>query len=259
MDSMFKVGSYVCAGPQPGFLKPEETYTDYVMLGVETGSFDYGIGDVNGQASFGDIVLIPIGTPFRRKSHGDISFHLFQFSPYSENDTAAEIPTGKISIGDVNRLTSTYAYLRKIWQERGHDSRKAGLVRHLLMDLLQMCDLERQNAMKRKKNTDPLMQKAAGLIHRNLFGEMSMNQIASSLGIKQSELTRRFRLAYEVAPVEYATRLRLEEVKRLLRETDDTLDAIAANSGYENGSYLSRVFRAKVGITPSAFRKYNQL
>jgi transcriptional regulator GlxA family with amidase domain len=164
-----------------------------------------------------------------------------------------------VTIGDVNRLSSTYAYLRKNWLQFGSKSHQHHLSGHLLMDLLHLCDLERQYAQKRKKTSDPLMQQAAGHIHRNLLGEIHMQGIAAKLGIKPSELTRRFRLEYGVVPVEYATRLRLEEAKRLLLETNDTLEAIASRCGYENGSYLSRVFRSKIGMNASDFRHMNQI
>jgi AraC-like DNA-binding protein len=260
MNSLCSIVNYTCAGPQPGFIRPEETYTNFVLLGVEMGSFDYGVGELNGQASFGDAVIVPPGVPFRRVAHGnEISFHMFTFTIQPGPDGAPELlHAGKTSLGDVNRLTSNYAYLRKAYQEGNNRKYKSGLYRHMLMDLLHLCEMEWENKLSRKKVIDPLMQNAAGYIHRNLFGSLSMQQLATSLGIKQSELTRRFRLAYDAAPIEYATRLRLEEVKRLLRETNETLDTIATRCGYENGSYLSRVFSAKVGITPSAFRKYNQ-
>lgn len=249
---------YTCAGPQPGFMKAEETLPQYVLLGVESGAFDYGVGQLTGRASFGDLVLAPPGSVFKRKSLGEIAFHVFYFSPPAETSLLDKLPIGKVSVTDVSRLASTYASLRKSWRDFGSNTKQFELTGHLLMDLLYMCELERQYASSRTKISDPLMQQAAGRIHRQLFGELNLQGVAADLGIKPSELTRRFRLAYGLAPVEYATRLRLAEVKRLLRETNETLEAIAARCGYESGTYLSRVFRSKLGVTPSAFRHYNQ-
>lgn len=128
----------------------------------------------------------------------------------------------------------------------------------MLMDLLYMCKFEELHMMSRKKIIDPLMQQAAGYIHRYLREDIRMQEIAAKLGIMPSELTRRFRLAYGSSPIEYATSLRLEEIKWLLLETTDTLEAIASHCGYESGSYLSRVFRSKTGIPPSVFRRRYQ-
>lgn len=259
-SAMLEVKTYTCAGPQPGFIKCEETHLNYVLIGAETGAFDYGIGPHHGRASYGDLVFCPPSTVFRRQSLGTISFHVFQFNALAEaDDVLSGLPVGKVSVGDVNRLASTYSYLRKGWLEYGGISGMIPYAGHMLMDLLYLCEEERKHALHRKKTADPLVQQAAGYMHRDLSGEIRMQHIASRLGIKPSELTRRFRLAYGCTPVEYATRLRLEEAKRLLRETNDTLEVIASLCGYENGSYLCRVFRSKIGMTPSAFRHDHQI
>lgn len=260
--NIVEVKSYVCAGPQPGFLKPEETYDHYVLLGVETGAFDYGVGTHTGRASFGDLVFTPPGTAFKRKSLlGEIMFHLFTFR-FTENaeSVIGQFPVGKVSVSDGGRLASTYAYLRKAWRDFGSASiETVPLVGHLLMDLIHLSELERRYTMRQKKTSDPLMQQAVGHFHRQLFDDVNMQDIAAKLSIKPSELTRRFRLEYGATPIEYTTRLRLEEVKRLLRETNDTMEAIAARCGYDNGSYLSRVFRSKLGVSPSEFRRHHQM
>jgi AraC family transcriptional regulator len=255
----YEVTSYIYTGPQPGFMKPEETYNHYFILAVETGSYEYVVGNQSGRASFGDLVFTPPGTAFKRKALGDITFHLLAFTALGGRDsTLDKLPVGKVTLSDVNRLSSTYSYLRNIYHEPITSHAKEGIVSHLLMDLLYMCELEEKHAQNRKRVMDPLMQQAAGHIQRYLYDEISMQGIASKLGIKPSELTRRFRLAYGCAPIEYATNLRLEEVKRQLIETTDTLEVIATRCGYESGSYLSRVFSSKTGIPPSVFRRRYQ-
>ena len=122
-----------------------------------------------------------------------------------------------------------------------------------------MANLEMQYAQKRRSKSDPQMQQAAGHIHRHLFEDLRLRRIADKLGIQPSELTRRFRLEYGLTPKEYAMGLKLQEVKKLLLETNYTLDTIASMCGFENGSYLSRVFRSKTGINASEFRKNNQI
>ncbi|WP_239625121.1 AraC family transcriptional regulator [Paenibacillus sp. H1-7] len=257
---VYELNQYVYAGPQPGFIKPEEVYKQHVILGMEAGSFEYGVGKHSGKASFGDLLFVPPGVLFKRKSFGEITFHLLTFSLMFEPDPVFDsLPVGKVTIGDVNRLSSTYSYLRKTWTEHGLQSSTTKLANHMLMDLLHLGDMEQQYIRKRKRKTDPQMQQAAGYIHRNLFDGLNLHHIAERLGIQPSELTRRFRLEYGTSPMDYATHLKLQEVKKLLLETNYTLDAIASMCGYENGSYLSRVFRSKMGMNASEFRKNNQI
>jgi len=260
-NNIIEVISYTYAGPQPGFFHSLEFHDCYTLLAIEKGAFNFEVKGQSGHAAYGDLVFSPINTVFGRKSlEKSITFHFFRFKANIKlHHSLTEIPVGKISISDVNRLSSTFFHLRKIWREYSNAPRMAGFVNHLVTDLLYLCKWEDQYTIDRKRNVDPLMQQAVGYIHQHLFQEIKMQDIAKELGIKPSEFTRRFRMTYQVTPSYYFTMRRLEEVKQRLLESNDTLDAIAYHTGYENGSYLSRVFRSKIGINPSDFRKEHQI
>jgi AraC family transcriptional regulator of arabinose operon len=51
---------------------------------------------------------------------------------------------------------------------------------------------------------------------------------------------------------------RLQYAKALLATTDLTLDSIAAQSGYSNAFHLMRQFKAKLGLTPTEYRKQHK-
>ena len=53
----------------------------------------------------------------------------------------------------------------------------------------------------------------------------------------------------------YLTLLRLEHAYQLLTETALPITGIPERTGFCNGNYFSRIFRARYGITPSAARK----
>ena len=54
---------------------------------------------------------------------------------------------------------------------------------------------------------------------------------------------------------DFLTRCRIEEAKRLLRTTDQSVSDIAVESGFESFSYFSTVFKKVVGMTPVQYRK----
>jgi transcriptional regulator GlxA family with amidase domain len=78
--------------------------------------------------------------------------------------------------------------------------------------------------------------------------------------IQLSELTertfnRRFKQATGMAPIEYVHTLRLEEAKQLLESGDEPVEAVAQEVGYEDAAFFGRLFRRKVGVTPTQYRK----
>jgi AraC family transcriptional regulator len=88
---------------------------------------------------------------------------------------------------------------------------------------------------------------------------MTMQELAAALSITPVQLTRRFRAAYQATPSEFVTGIRLQKACLLLEDSTQSIEIIAQQCGYENGFYLSRVFSAKLGLTPSKYRKLHRL
>lgn len=74
-------------------------------------------------------------------------------------------------------------------------------------------------------------------------------------GLAERSFNRRFKLATGLSPLEYVHTLRLEEAKQLLESSDDPVEAIAENVGYEDAAFFGRLFRRKVNLTPAQYRK----
>lgn len=74
-------------------------------------------------------------------------------------------------------------------------------------------------------------------------------------GLTERSFTRRFKRATGMGPMEYVHTLRLEESKHLLETTADPVEAVAEAVGYEDASFFGRLFRRKVGLTPTQYRK----
>ncbi|OOG25412.1 AraC family transcriptional regulator [Thioalkalivibrio denitrificans] len=74
-------------------------------------------------------------------------------------------------------------------------------------------------------------------------------------GLSERSFMRRFARATGMSPLEYVHTLRLEESKQLLETTDLSVEAVANEVGYEDASFFGRLFRRKVGITPTQYRR----
>jgi hypothetical protein len=65
---------------------------------------------------------------------------------------------------------------------------------------------------------------------------------------------RRFRVLVGEPPLRYLTRLRLQRAARLFRTTDSSVAEIARRVGYDSDEALSRAFKNRFGVSPSATR-----
>ena len=74
-------------------------------------------------------------------------------------------------------------------------------------------------------------------------------------GLPERSFKRRFQQATGMSPLEYVHTLRLEEAKQMLEATDDPIEAIANEVGYEDAGFFARLFRRSVSLTPGQYRK----
>jgi transcriptional regulator GlxA family with amidase domain len=74
-------------------------------------------------------------------------------------------------------------------------------------------------------------------------------------GLAERSFKRRFQQATGMSPLEYVHTLRLEEAKQMLETSDDPIEAIANEIGYEDAGFFSRLFRRQVSLTPAQYRK----
>jgi LacI family transcriptional regulator len=73
--------------------------------------------------------------------------------------------------------------------------------------------------------------------------------------LSRSTLDRRFIQIMGHSPKDEILRVRLNRAKQLLAETDFSQALIAEKVGFEHVEYLSRIFKKRVGKTPSEYRR----
>jgi len=74
-------------------------------------------------------------------------------------------------------------------------------------------------------------------------------------GLPERSFKRRFRQATGMPPLEYVHTLRIEEAKQMLESGEAPVEEVAAEVGYEDPGFFSRLFRRKVGLSPSQYRR----
>lgn len=107
-------------------------------------------------------------------------------------------------------------------------------------------------AEKQKKLVDDIL--AYLELH---FKDASLGQVqvADAFEISNYTLSRMFKSQVGIGFAEYLIEKRLDYAKHLLLESDYSIQDIALMSGFSSVHYFSRMFKAALDVTPSAFRK----
>jgi AraC family transcriptional regulator len=85
--------------------------------------------------------------------------------------------------------------------------------------------------------------------------DLSLDQLATQVGVSKFHFDRLFKRATGLSPSRYQIELRLNEARRLLRETKKSILNIALEVGYTNPSHFAKLFRRETGLTPSQYRQ----
>lgn len=96
-------------------------------------------------------------------------------------------------------------------------------------------------------------------LHRQISHPWTLAELADLVRLSPKQLARVFTNAFGKTPTGYLTVLRIQEMARLLRETDITVAAAGQRVGWRSRSRAIEAFTAHTGITPSRYRDIRPL
>lgn len=96
---------------------------------------------------------------------------------------------------------------------------------------------------------------ALRFIRQHACEGIGVEDVLDAVPVSRSTLERRFAALLRRSPRDEIVRVRLEHVRRLLRETDFPLSEIARIAGLRHAETLCALFKRETGETPGAYRR----
>jgi LacI family transcriptional regulator len=96
---------------------------------------------------------------------------------------------------------------------------------------------------------------AVRYIRENAHNQIDVGDVAKFAGLNRRYLERRFHHFLGRSPFQEIRRVQIERAQALLRETNQTVEAIAEQTGFSSRTRLAVEFSKKTGQSPSAYRK----
>ena len=84
----------------------------------------------------------------------------------------------------------------------------------------------------------------------NISKKLSINDVATTVGMSVTGLTERFKKSTGRTPMRYLSLIRLKRAEELLCTTSEQLSRIAEMCGYDNAFYFSNAFKKEKGVSP---------
>jgi len=92
------------------------------------------------------------------------------------------------------------------------------------------------------------------VIETHVLSEISLEELAQLCNMSLSTFKRHFKKIYHTTPNEYLFDKRLENSKKLLATSEQSIDDIALLSGFKTTAHFSRKFKEKFNIPPSQYK-----
>lgn len=154
---------------------------------------------------------------------------------------------------------------RRAWSERfsslelelseRRDGYREAAVAHLTLLLVDLARLATDVVGDLRLQNEPLLAEVFDFIEARYHQRISLRDVASAVSLSPAHLTTTVRRKTGHTVQEWITERRMAQARRLLVETDLTVDEIGGKVGYADPAYFVRSFRRNHGATPLRWRR----
>ena len=98
-------------------------------------------------------------------------------------------------------------------------------------------------------------QRVLNYVENNFGKEINIDTMAMEAGLSNSHFSRLFKQTIGQTPYQFVMSYRVEQAKKMLKESDSAMIDIALLCGFSDQAHFSRVFKQITGQSPKQWRK----
>ncbi|MCP4313089.1 MAG: AraC family transcriptional regulator [Bacteroidetes bacterium] len=162
-----------------------------------------------------------------------------------------------VEVGNSEEIIDTYFKIFNYTKEEkpGYQQVAAGMIMKLLGFIVSM-DKQKDFSGKR---VEKIIQNACFTIRENVEAQLNFQLFAEENNIGYSYFRKMFKKYTGVPPVQYHLDLKILRAKEMLLYSDKSIKEISYDLGFQSIYYFSRIFKNKLSVSPSEFRKSGKI
>jgi AraC family transcriptional regulator len=257
----WRVRDVVCdQGPKDRAFAEQHT-EEVAISSVTEGSFQYRTPVGTATLVPGSLLLGNAGSCFEcghEHAQGDrcLAFH---FAPAFFEGIAAGVPGARrvtfthASVPPITKLTGLLAHA-----EVARNRRDAAALEEIAMRLAGAVLMITAGEFAPSRTPSPRDERRITRVVRRIEaqsgGRLGLNALASEAAMSPYHFLRTFRQVTGMTPHQYVLHTRLWHAARCLRESTDSISAIASKAGFRDLATFNRRFHRLIGTTPTSYR-----
>jgi AraC family transcriptional activator of pobA len=159
----------------------------------------------------------------------------------------------RVPVADRRTWTQGIAAIEAELAERRDGYRQAALA-HLTLLLVSVARLATDVVGDLRLNNEKLLAEVFGVIEQRYRERLSLRDVARAVNLTAGHLTTVVRRKTGRTVLDWITERRMTEARRLLIETELTVNEISRAVGFADPSYFARSFRRAHGVGPREWR-----
>ncbi|ENH97778.1 AraC family transcriptional regulator [Gracilibacillus halophilus YIM-C55.5] len=132
-----------------------------------------------------------------------------------------------------------------------HGYEASGYAYQFLMECMQYLEYDQQ----KEGHLPVAVAKAMTFMKENYANDIGLDDIVTISGLSKYHFTRLFAKSLKDTPMQFLTKIRIEEGIYLLQHTNHSIADIANKVGFSSSNYFSKVFKSILNETPTKYRQ----
>ncbi len=124
-----------------------------------------------------------------------------------------------------------------------------------ITDIITSCFTENETLKMREYTIPDKLRQVHEYLSENYHQKISLEELSERFFISKYHLSREYKKIYGTTLGNALTSQRLSHAKSMLRFSDDSIDTIALNCGFQDTGYFIKVFKRAENMTPLQYRK----
>jgi AraC-like DNA-binding protein len=154
---------------------------------------------------------------------------------------------------DVEAAKAVYTHIFRVFADKGSEPS----IHALVAQLIALAFSARGGLMQQTEVPAPL-QRAIERMRLFYFQPQTVAGLAREAGMSPSHFARQFKAALGTSPIDWLRHERIQQAKRRLGDTSESIQRIAEQVGYNDRFFFSKDFKRITGFAPREFRRREQ-